>query len=168
MSKVLVVCYSRSGTTRAIGSALAERLDADFEAITEPADRSRPLSYLRCLVDAVFARSVHIDSARHDVAQYDIVVIGTPVWAGTVSAPVRAWLTIHRRHLPHVAFFCTQRMRGDAKTFREMTKVAGKQPVAHCAVTARMDAQEKQRFIEIFADRIKRRLTRIDNLEWAM
>jgi len=168
MSKVLVVCFSRSGTTRAIGAALAERLHADFEVITEPVDRSGPLGYLRSLADAVFTRSVHIEASRRDVANYDVVVVGTPVWAGTISAPVRAWLAIHRRKLPHVAFFCTQQMRGDAKVFREMTKLAGKQPVARCALTARLDAQAKQRFIEIFVDRIERTLARIDNLEWAV
>ncbi|WP_367657823.1 flavodoxin family protein [Caballeronia sp. NK8] len=104
MSKVLVVCFSRSGTTRAVGAALAGWLRADFEVITEPVDRSGPSGYLRSLVDAVFARSVPIDAARHDVSQYDVVVVGSPVWAGTVSAPVRAWLSIHRRKLPHVAF----------------------------------------------------------------
>lgn len=168
MSEVLVVCFSRSGTTRALGAALAGRLRADFEAITEPADRSGPSGYVRSLVDAVFARTVPIDAARHDVSQYNVVVVGSPVWAGSVSAPARAWLSIHRRTLPHVAFFCTQHMRGDAKAFHEMTKLAGKQPIARCAVTVRMDPQEKQRFIEIFVDRIERRLARIDNLEWAM
>ncbi|BCQ28996.1 hypothetical protein NK8_71860 (plasmid) [Caballeronia sp. NK8] len=38
-------------------------------------------------------------------------------------------------------FFCTQHMRGDAKAFHEMTKLAGKQPIARCAVTVRMDPQ---------------------------
>ncbi|WP_063936349.1 flavodoxin family protein [Caballeronia temeraria] len=167
MSKVLVVCFSRSGNTRALGASLAERLHADFEAIDEPVDRSGPLGYLRCLVDAVFARSVRIGASSYDVAQYDVIVIGTPVWAGTVSAPVRAWLALHRRKLPHVAFFCTQHMRGDASTFRDMTKLAGRQPIAQCAIAASVGAHDKQRAIDIFVDQIERRLTRIDNLEWA-
>ncbi|KAK45584.1 flavodoxin [Caballeronia jiangsuensis] len=167
MSKVLVVCFSRSGKTRAVGEMLAERLHADFEAITEPIDRSGLSGYLRSLADAVFTRSVRLDRPRHDVAQYDIVAVGTPVWAGTVSAPVRIWLASHRRELPHVAFFCTEHMRGDDATFRDMTKVAGKRPVAHCAITAALDACEQQRLIDIFVDRIQRRLARLDNLEWA-
>ena len=167
MSKVLVVCYSRGGTTHAAAAELAVRLNADFEAITEPIDRSGLSGYLRCLADAVFSRSVRLDRPRYDVAQYDIVAVGTPVWAGTVSAPVRIWLASYRRELPHVAFFCTEHMRGDDEAFRDMTKLAGKRPLALCAITAALDAHEQQRLINIFADRIQRRLARLDNLEWA-
>ncbi|SAK93978.1 flavodoxin family protein [Caballeronia ptereochthonis] len=166
MSKVLVVCFSRSGRTRALGATLAGRLSADFEAITEPADRSGMQGYVRSLADAICGRSVRIDPPEHDVARYDVVVIGTPVWAGTVSAPVRAWLAANRRRLPHVAFFCTQHARGAATAFADMTKLAGKQPVARCAITGTPRADDERRAIDIFVDRVEHRLARIDSLEW--
>lgn len=167
MSKVLVVCFSRSGKTRAFGAELAERLHADFETIKEPNDRSGVSGYIRSVIDAVFRRNVAIDPPRHDVSLYDIVIVGTPVWAGTVSAPVRTWLASHRRKLPHLAFFCTERVRGDNTAFRDMTRLVGKQPVARCAVRSSLDSHEKRRIAEIFIERIERRLSRIDNLECA-
>jgi flavodoxin len=167
MSKVLVICFSRSGNTRAFGAAIAERLHADFEAITEPNDRSGVSGYIRSLIDAVFTRSVRIDPPQHDVSLYDIVIVGTPIWAGTVSAPVRTWLALHRRKLPHLAFFCTERVRGDSTAFRDMTRLVGKQPVARCAVRSSFDGHEKKRIVDIFIERIERRLSRIDNLMWA-
>jgi len=167
MSKVLVVCYSRSGKTRAVGAALAERLNADLEVIAEAADRSGPIGFLRSVVDAVFSRLVPIAAPHYDAARYDLVIVGTPVWAGTMSAPARAWLTANRRHLPLVAFFCTQQKRGDVGAFRDMAALAGKQPVARCTVAGDRKQDDERRIVEFFATRIERRLDRARSLEWA-
>ena len=168
MSKVLVVCYSRGGTTHAAAAELAVRLNADFEAITEPVDRSGATGCVRAMIDTLFAREVAVNPLQRDVASYEIVVIGTPVWAGSVSAPVRSWLSANRRRLPHVAFLCTQHMRGEATAFREMATLAGKQPVARCAITAARGAKDQRRIMDTFVERIERKLARIDNLEWAV
>ena len=168
MSKVLVACYSRSGTTHAAGAELAVRLHADFEAISEPIDRSGMAGCLRAMLDTLLERDVTVAPLQHDVAAYEIVVVGTPVWAGHVSAPVRAWLAGNRRRLPHVAFLCTQHMRGDVNAFREMAKLAGKQPVARCAITAAHGAKDQRRIMNTFVERIERKLARIENLEWTV
>lgn len=167
MSKVLVVCFSRSGTTRALGAKVAERLHADFEEIAEASNRSGVWGFARSLADAVFKRDVHINPLQHDVARYEIVVIGTPVWAGTASAPVRAWLASDRRKLPHVAFFCTQNARGDIATFADMAKLVGKRPVARCTVSRDFSVDDERRVVDMFVDRIERRLARIADFEWA-
>ncbi|MDR5777497.1 MULTISPECIES: hypothetical protein [unclassified Caballeronia] len=165
MSRVLVVCFSRSGRTRSLGTTLAACLRADFEAITEPADRAGVSGYLRSLADTLFGRSVRLDPPQHNVTRYDVVIIGTPVWAGKVSAPVRAWLAANRRKLPHVAFFCTQRACGAATVFADMKKFVGKQPVARCTITGTPRADDERRVIDTFVKQIERRLARIDNLE---
>ncbi|WP_250536103.1 hypothetical protein [Caballeronia sp. AZ10_KS36] len=167
MSKVLVVCYSRTGKTRALGEALAARLQADLEVITEPVDRSGVLGFVRAIFDTVFARPVQLHAGCRDATAYELVVIGTPVWAGTVSAPVRAWLALNRRKLPYVAFFCTENARGETTAFRNMATLAGKQPVARCAIKQGLPADDARRLVDVFVDRIERKLTRIDQLEWA-
>jgi flavodoxin len=86
VSRVLVVCFSRSGRTRSLGTTLAACLRADFEAITEPADRAGVSGYLRSLADALFGRSVRIDPPQHNVTRYDVVIIGTPVWGTWLSS----------------------------------------------------------------------------------
>ena len=168
MSRVLVVCYSRSGRTRAVGAAIARRLEADFEAVAEPEDRAGPIGYARAIIDTVFGRTVRVDAPRHEPACYELVVIGTPVWAGTASAPVRSWILANRRKLPYVAFFCTEHMRGESTAFRDMTAASGKQPVARCAIRGNPGAEDERRMLDAFADRIRRKLARIDKVEWVV
>src|SRR5665647_567433 len=136
-SRTLVVFYSRSGTTRRIAEALAETLKCDLEEITEPKPRTGFLGYIRSLLEARRKRPSIIAPNKHDVASYDLVVIGTPVWAWSLSSPVRAYLTTTASQLPEVAFFCTLGGKGSESDFAQMAAIVGKRPRAVCAITQR-------------------------------
>jgi flavodoxin len=136
-SRTLVVFYSRSGTTRRIAEALAAALKCDLEEITEPKPRTGFLGYIRSLLEARRKRPSIIAPKKHDVSSYDLVVIGTPVWAWSLSSPVRAYLMATASQLPEVAFFCTFGARGSESSFAQMTATVGKKPRAVCAITQR-------------------------------
>jgi len=67
---------------------------------------------------------------------YDLIVIGTPVWAWSVSSPVRAYLITNKAKLPEVAFFCTLGGAGGDRAFAQMEELVGKSPVGYLAITA--------------------------------
>jgi len=136
-SKTLVVFYSRSGTTRRIAQALSGALKCDLEEITEPRPRAGFFGYIRSLLEARWKHPSVIAPKEHDVSSYDLVVIGTPVWAWSLSSPVRAYLTATASQLPEVAFFCTLGGSGSDSAFAQMTAVVGKKPRAVCAITQR-------------------------------
>lgn len=151
--KVLVTYYSRSGTTRKLAEAIAAGLGCDIEAIEDTRNRKGLLGYLSAGFDASTGRLTRLKPLQKSPADYDLVAVGTPVWAGTVSAPVRTYLTQNAARLPKVAFFLTG---GDAKQEKapaQMAQSAGKQPQATLAVTsAQVDkgeyAGEVKRFVE--------------------
>lgn len=166
-ARILVVCYSRSGTTRKMASAIAESLGADLEEICDYSDRRSVGGYVRSLLDAIGKRSVDIVPGGRDVAAYDLVVIGTPVWAGMPCAPVRAWLTANKAHLRHIAVFCSLGGRGSHTTFDEMGRLAGRTPLARCKVTRRDIRQGKDRaLIGDFVAALKRKAAALDEVEW--
>jgi hypothetical protein len=80
-SRIIVVFYSRSGTTRRIAEALSATLKCDLEEIIEPKPRTGFLGYMRSLLEASRKRPSTILPRKHEVSSYDLVVIGTPVWA---------------------------------------------------------------------------------------
>jgi len=134
--KTLVIYYSRSGTTRQIAQALANALYADTEEIVATGNRSGVLGYLRCVLEARRRAPAAIAAAKKDPSAYDLVLIGTPVWAWSLSSPVRAWLMANSSRLPAVGFFCTLGGAGSDKAFGQMQEIAGKAPRACLAVTA--------------------------------
>ena len=114
--QVLVVFHSSSGNTRKVAEAIAEALPADIEQIREvhprPVDiKGSGLGNLLNMGRVVFAvrggRATPIEEAQHDPADYGLIVVGTPVYAGSVPGPVRAYLETYRPNFREVAFFCT-------------------------------------------------------------
>ena len=158
-NNVLVVFYSRSGTTRKVASVLARMLDADSEEIVDIGGRAGPFGYLRSLIEAVNGRPADIARAKRDAAGYDLVVIGTPVWADSVSSPVRAYLVANRSRLQRVAFFCCFGRRRSKAALTQMRALAGKAPLAECELTARESLHsEASQVLSEFVERIERNL----------
>lgn len=135
-SRTLIVYYSRSGTTRKVAKSLSALLQCEVEKIVEAKERSGVLGYLRSLIEAGRKRPSSIIPPKNDPASYDLVIVGTPVWAWSVSSPVRAYLMAYKARLPDVAFFCTFAHRGGESAFAQMETIVGKAPRACCAVKA--------------------------------
>ena len=149
--RTLVVYYSRSGTTRELAKAIAQALGADVEEIADPTPRAGVLGFMVSGFQSVTKREAPIRPRVKDPRDYDLVVLGTPVWASNMSSPMRAYLGAARGRLPRVAFFCTMGGRGDERAFLEMEKLAGARPVAVLALRERAGWKEGQRAIRDFA-----------------
>ncbi|KUY85424.1 flavodoxin [Burkholderia territorii] len=137
--RMLVVFYSRSETTAAIARRLATELDADCERLQEVDDRRRAgaVGFLRSLADVIRDRAADLRPTACSPSAYDVVVIGTPVWAGRASTPVSSWLARHGSELRATAFFCTMGQRGDLTAFGQMQALARQAPIATCAISGR-------------------------------
>ncbi|MDH3731856.1 MAG: hypothetical protein OES13_12170 [Acidimicrobiia bacterium] len=133
--KTLIVYYSRTGLTKKVAEATAADLAADIVRIEDSADRTGALGYLRAGLDALLGRSGSIRPAETDPADYDLVILGSPVWAGRLSTPVRTYIAENKTALKHVAFFCTEGAAGAARVFKEMQELSGRHPVATLEVT---------------------------------
>jgi flavodoxin len=131
--KTLVVHYSRTGNTGKLAAEIAQALGADTETIIDKKKRSGPIGYLLAGRDATRKVAAQIEEPKKDPSWYDLVVIGTPVWAWTVSAPVRAYLQKYAGKFPEVAFFLTHGGNFE-KTFDDMAAAAKRQPKATLAV----------------------------------
>lgn len=136
-SKILIVFYSRSGTTRRIAKALSTALECSVEEIVEDRPRNGLLGYCRSVVEARRKHTPDILPTKNDPSSFGLVVIGTPVWAWSVSSPVRAYLTANKGRFPDVAFFCTLGGNGGERAFAQMQDVIGKAPRATCAIIAK-------------------------------
>lgn len=139
-SRVLVVFHSRSGITRRVADAIAGSLRAETEEIADLKTRSGLLGYLGAGRDAWRRTLTPIGEPDRDPADYDLVIVGTPVWVGRMSSPTRSYLDRHRGRFPAIAFFCTCGGKNDEEAlFADMAAVAGCEPRAVLAVS---DAEE--------------------------
>jgi menaquinone-dependent protoporphyrinogen IX oxidase len=135
--RVLVVYFSRTGQTRAVVEGLANALGADIDAIEEAESRKGFFGYWRSVGEARKRLAAPGAAARLDPSGYDLVIVGTPVWAWSMSSPVRAYLSANRARMKDVAFFATMGGSGARSAFAQMQAILGKAPVATLTVWQR-------------------------------
>jgi menaquinone-dependent protoporphyrinogen IX oxidase len=128
--RILVVYFSRTGTTRSVAAALSKILACDLEEIFESKSRLGFLGYWRSIFEARGQQGSQILPIRKNPSDYDLAIIGTPVWAWSLSSPVRAYLTQNASRLKDVAFFCTMGSAGGTATFAQMSAIINKTPRA--------------------------------------
>jgi flavodoxin len=131
----IVVVFSLTGHTRRVGAEIAQRLGCPMVEITEPRPRRGALAYLRSGFEALFGRLPRIKAIDRNLRDFSLLVIGTPVWVGHMSSPVRSFLFRHRGDIGKLSAFCTMGGRDPAKTFTDITSVSGKLPVATLATS---------------------------------
>ncbi len=94
MKKALIVYYSLDGNTKEAAEKLAEELGCDIAEIktVKPMPKS---TFAKLIVgggQATFNKLVPIEPLGPDPKDYDIIIIGTPVWAGKCAAPVSSFI----------------------------------------------------------------------------
>jgi flavodoxin len=134
MSRVLVVYYSRTGTTKAVAAELADALSADVEEIVDRTPRAGLRGYVRSAIEAALGKRARLEPPKHEPADYDVVVLGSPVWNGLISSPLKTYLADHSDELLDVAFFCTCRGRGGRRALAQMSRISGKRPTSTLVV----------------------------------
>lgn len=126
MSKTLVIYFSLTGSTRLIGKAIAKELGADIEEIVPL--RHYPLRgawlYVYGGLQASLGLTPPLERGLVDPRDYDVVVVGTPVWAGRMVPPIRTFLSSGALQGKKVAYFSTYK-GNEGQSLKEMVE-AGK------------------------------------------
>lgn len=138
--KSLVVFYSRTGNSKKVASEIAKCLIADIEEITEPKSRTGIIGWIISGKDATCKKVTKINKINKVIENYDLVIVGTPVWAWNISSPIRSFLMEYGIKMKKIAFFATMGGDGDKRTFMEMEKLCQKKPI--CTLTI-LDKQIK-------------------------
>lgn len=134
--RTLIAYYSMTGNTRKIADELRTAMGADCEEIHEPRTRHGVSGMLRAMVDTLARREPAIDPVLRDPLDYDLLVLGGPVWAGRIAAPVRTYAHRYGALAPEVAFFCTEGGRGSDSAFAELQQFCKHAPKATLALDA--------------------------------
>ena len=160
--KALVVFYSRTGITKEIAVHISEELDCDIEEIFDVKSRKGIFGYIKSGIESAFRIMPKIKETEVNPEEYDVVIIGAPVWVGNMASPVRTYLFQNNEKLDKVAFFCTMISRESKKTFLEMERVSESELLACLALTDKEIKQEKHiKKVKEFINKIKKNYKKI-------
>jgi flavodoxin len=147
--KALVVFYSRTGATKQVAEALAESLNCDSEELIDTKKRSGPLGFVSAGRDAKAKKLTKLTDIKRDPASYDLVILGTPIWAGTLSSAARTYIANNKSKFTRVAFFCTNGGSESQQLFAEMEALCERRPVSILAL------QEKEVKKGVYQDKLR-------------
>jgi flavodoxin len=143
--RTLVAYYSLSGKTKAVAQSLATALRADIEEITPISPHGQGFAgYLRAALAAIFGQAWTVRPTQHAIADYNLVLVGGPIWVGRIAAPVQGWLKANR--LPdkcEFAVFATLGGSNCKKAFAEMEALTGKAAIARLEISDRDTAEAR-------------------------
>ncbi len=147
-SKVLVLYYSQTSNTKTVAQEIATRLNADIEeiALVEPYDTAFQATIDRCKADREKGILPEIKPLKVNVADYDTIFLGYPIWFGTYAPPIASLLEKVDLSGKWVMPFCTFGSGGLESSVKDLTE---KQPDAkimpgYGVRAARMDAVPKE------------------------
>lgn len=129
--KILVVYYSYDGNTRFIAETVANELDADIHEL-KPVKEMKSKGFLKYVWGGTMVamkRKPRLLPLDKNPADYDLIIIGTPVWNSTMAPPVRSFLDTFGSGVKLAALFCSF-SGGVKKTFAEMKELMGDCEVA--------------------------------------
>jgi len=93
MTKILVVYYSLTGNTQFIAEHLSNELNADIEEVKpiNDLDPNSGTKYFWGGMKATMKVKPDLEELSYNPLEYELIIIGTPVWAWTLSPPIRSY-----------------------------------------------------------------------------
>lgn len=152
--KTLIVYYSRTNVTKEIANKLQKELDCDIEEITDGGKYDGKLGFLKGGMNATMGRASDIDPVSKNPADYDLVIIGTPVWSSNMAPPIFTYLIEYRDQIKNMASFCTCMGGGYDKALEKIADVSGKEQISTMFLTSK-DIENPSEKINNFINKIQ-------------
>ncbi len=123
--KVLIAYYSYEGNTKLLAETMSKEIDADLLQII-PEKEMKSKGFMKFVwggKQAVMGDKPPIKKLEIDPMDYDLTIIGTPVWAGRPAPPIKTFMVDHLPPGKDLAFFYSFE-GGEGNTFKIMEKMA--------------------------------------------
>ena len=119
--KKLVVYYSYEGNTKFIGDSIAEKIDADVMQLKPKIEKRKKgfMKYIWGGRQIFMNKKPELNQLDKNPEDYDVIFIGTPVWAWTYTPAINTFLSeVDLKNKKIALFTCHGGQNG--KTFNKM------------------------------------------------
>lgn len=151
--KTLIVYYSRTNVTKKIAEMIRKELNCDIEEITDGDKYKGKIGYMKGGMNASMGRTSDINPITKNPADYDLVIIGTPVWASNMCTPIYTYLLKYNQQIKNMASFCTCIGGGYEKALEKIAEVSGKPQLSTMFLTSK-DIENPTAKIKTFINQI--------------
>jgi len=157
--RVAIIYYSKTGRTRAVAMRIKKKLEesgvvVDTYELRHDREYSRRLLHFnpRLIYDTLSGRTVEFSGIKgFNPGAYDVVVIGSPIWFGTVAPAIKSFVRKFKGKIRKpVACFTTANIRSDYSfKFKKVMELMGYRVFLHETIT---DPDADDELISRFAE----------------
>lgn len=140
--KKLIVFYSRTGVTKKAAEILAKEIDAEIKEIKDKDKREGATGYLRSGYQAMNRKLAEIEQDEKNPNDYELVIIGTPVWADKIPPAIRTYLTRNKLE-KKIGILITMGGSGDKEVIEEIKKLTPKAELIGWMSTTKKEMEVK-------------------------
>lgn len=155
--KVLIVYYSRSGNTREIATQIQQKVGGDILEIKTvkpyPQSYDETTKQARQELDSGF--KPELQPININIAQYDTIIIGSPLWWSTVSTPVISFLTQYDLSGKTIIPFVTHGGSGIARSVTHIKELCPKADVKEGIAIRGSNVQNSQNELTQWLQQLK-------------
>lgn len=141
--KTLVVYYSRTGKVKKAALSLANELNADICEIEDNDPRKGIFGFIRSGRQAAKNELADIKPIKGDMKDYELVALCSPIWAGKISSPARAFLNKYKSDINLISYLLMHGAKNEyTEVMDEMDAILGKTRKWAISVSARSDFEK--------------------------
>ena len=159
--KTLIVYYSLEGNTKYAADKIAQAIGADtLQLVPKKAYSDKGFSkFLWGGKSALMAEKPELEPFDANLDEYEQIVFGFPVWAGTFAPPLRTFIEDHQAELQgkKIAAFACQSGMGGEKAIEKLRALIGAEKLEAAAVfrdPKGKPSQDKDAQIAAFSEKL--------------
>lgn len=118
----LVIYFSFDGNTKFIAEIIAKTMNADIiELKTSKQYPTEGFSkYFWGGKSVIFGDKPKLINDHIDLSRYEIILIGTPIWAGSYTPPIKSFIHQYKLQGKRIALFASHAGGGAEKCFAKL------------------------------------------------
>lgn len=129
--KTLIVVYSRSGNNKKLSKELQQIINCDLDEIVDNTNREGLLGLIKSGKQAMSKKETKIEPPKKNPADYETIIISSPVWAGTLPPAARTYLSTNKDRIKKIALFSVSGQGGkNVKVVPEIEELLGQKVFA--------------------------------------
>jgi len=155
--KMLITYYSRTGNTREIANQIHERVGGEIIELqtVEPYPEDYEAVKKQAMQELNSGFKPALKTKVEKIGSYDVIFVGTPIWWGTIAAPVKSFLSEYDLSGKTIVPFITHQGSGLGRSVADISKLCPKSTLLDGVAIWGRDAKTAQNTVSGWLRRIK-------------
>lgn len=155
--KVLIIYYSRTGNTREIANQIHERVGGEIIELqtVEPYPEDYEAVKKRAMQELNSGSRPALKTKVKKIGSYDVIFVGTPIWWGTIAAPVKSFLSEYDLSGKTIVPFCTHAGSGLGRSVSDIAALCPHSTILDGLAVWGKNAKTAQNAVSAWVRRLK-------------